>query len=630
MKLSLADRYENGMTSGNEPVDAKPNPPHLALSLRRSVIGSLRSVSPFNNHNSNNNDQINYVPRSTPDLGDVESFASQNARQPTTGFFKRSVATSPTPDGTLSRLSSFKLSRSQEEPFPKFAEFERDIDLVATAQGRTPDTVDEVFKRLLPIQSATEDNTHPLFQLPANIRRRIYGFCFPYDARKITLSPSFATKAVFHEEYFASPWDIIDSVEGGLQSFSLLRSELMAYFWTEYHFHVTLNEFSGPKFSPLSHVWLLQHLRIVQRITVEVDFTKFGCSQMKDAKKFGYNLSKTRKLLNAIVCGLSQRPAKSSVAELHLMCRRYAGFRPLHDTWVESTKERYCPKDVLNLCDSLVHLRGILHQCRISGFPDAYAKELLNSIFRYGIIAPEYTIPEDDAWPSARPPTLLLSEPPTSEPPTPASLVSMEFGQLKLQHSRSFVEEMEDEMSWYSTSPKSSNYALSPRFDTPTPAKPDDGHKTPLAEHVEAYQALLPERVLSEPSTLDAPTTPEPSVNTIACVVPVDTKPVQTALIVATLLPRTPAPKSRIPRAFTEPSPRTPNKMNELNERDPAFIRTVNAMRSLDGTNARRHTMIASPKTPKSVGSVGTGKSTPMTKRKYMSFVNRLRGCVDG
>ena len=304
--------------------------------------------------------------------------------------------------------------------------------------------------------------------------------------------------------------------------------------------------------------------------------------------------------------------------------------------------DRYCPNDVLNLCDSLIHLRGILQQCRVSGFPEAYSKELLNSMFRYGIIPPEYTIAEDDAWPipPSRRPTLLLSEPRTSEPPTPASMVSLEFGQLKLQHSRSFVEEMEDEMSWYSTSPKSSNYALSPRLDTPTPAKlqkQDDASKSLLEDHVQAYKALVPEMIISEPSVFDEPapsaspssnaslTTPEnaePSVTKVELNLSVTTA--------ATFLPRTPISKSRIPRAFTEPSPRTPNKMNELNEQDPAFIRTVTAMRSLDSANARRHTMIASPKTPRSAGSAGTGKSTPVSKRRYMSFVNRLRGCVDG
>lgn len=320
--------------------------------------------------------------------------------------------------------------------------------------------------------------------------------------------------------------------------------------------------------------------------------------------------------------------------------------------------DRYCPNDILNLCDSLIHLRGILQQCRVSGFPEAYSKELLNSIFRYGIIPPDYIIAEDDAWPflPSRRPTLLLSEPRTSEPPTPTSMVSMEFGQLKLQHSRSFVEEMEDEMSWYLISPKSSNYALSPRLDTPTPAKlqkPDDGSKSPLKDHVQTYKALLPEMIISEPSIFDTtapsaspatpatllpPAAPDASPSSITSVTTpgnadisvTKAEPGLSVTTTVTLLPRTPISKSQIPRAFTEPSPRTPNKMNELNEQDPAFIRTVNAMRSLDSANTRRHTMIASPKTPRNAGSAGTGKSTPMSKRRYMSFVNRLRGCVDG
>ncbi|KAH7413092.1 hypothetical protein BKA64DRAFT_344926 [Cadophora sp. MPI-SDFR-AT-0126] len=613
------------------------------MSLRRSVIGSLRSVSPF--HTQNNNDEhSNSVPRIARTTSDAESFTSHNALQPGSGPFKRPVAASSrTPESTVSRVSSFKIARPtpnpHSEPFPKFAEFERDVDLVASTQTITPATVDVVSGQLLQVSNSSDDALHSFFKLPASVRRRIYGFCFPFESRKITLSPSFATKAVFPEEYFASPWDIIEHVAGGMQSFSILRNDLMAYFWSEYRFHVTLTEFSGPKFSPLSHVWLKQYLGMIQRITIEVDFTKFGCSQWKDAKKFGYNLDKTRSLLNEIVCGMGQRPPKSSIAELHLMCRRYAGFRPQSDTWVESTKDRYCPNDVLDLCDSLIHLRGFLQQCRVSGFPEVYSKELLNSIFRYGILPPEYITPDDDAWPlpPSRRPTLLLSEPKTSQPPTPASLVSMEFGQLKLQHSRSFVEEMEDEMSWYSTSPKSSNYALTPQLDTPVPAKsekPDDGSEIQLTEHVKTYQALLPEMVVSEPvskpSVFDTPETPKQSPVPIpGLITPARADLKLTGTTKVTLLPRTPVPKSRIPRAFTEPSPRTPNKMNELNEQDPAFIRTVNAMRSLDSANARRHTMIASPKTPKSAGSTGTRKSPPMTKRRYMSFVNRLRGCVD-
>ena len=311
------------------------------MSLRRSVIGSPRSVSPFHTQN-NNNEQNNSVPRPTRTISDADSFTSQKTSQPGSGLFKRSVVASPASESTVSRVNSFRIARptpnTPSEPFPKFAEFERDIDLIAVAQTTALATPDDVFPQLLQVSDASDDTIHALFKLPASVRRRIYGFCFPFEPRKITLSPSFATKAVFPEEYFASPWDIIDIVAGGMQSFSMLRNDLMAYFWTEYHFHVTITEFSGPKFSPLSHIWLKRYLGIVQHITIEIDFTKFGCSQLKDAKKFGYNFDKTRGLLNEIVCGLGQRPAKSSIAELHLMCRRYAGFRPQSDSWVESTK----------------------------------------------------------------------------------------------------------------------------------------------------------------------------------------------------------------------------------------------------------------------------------------------------
>ncbi|KAL2061265.1 hypothetical protein VTL71DRAFT_7538 [Oculimacula yallundae] len=706
------------------------------VSLRRSVIGSLRSVSPF--INSNNSDHSNSIPRTTPTLGDVESTAIQNGRSV---LLKRSVTTSPTPESTLSRMSSIRQVSSRQEPFPKFADYERDIELVATMSSRTLDARDVVFERLLQIHPAIRETTHILFQLPANIRRRIYGFCFPYEERKVTLSPSFATKAVFPEEFFASPWDVLDAVTGGLQSSSMLRKELIVYFWTEYQFHVTLNEFSGPKFSPLSHVWLLQYTSIIQRITIEVDFTKFGCSQLEDAKKYGYKLSKTKQLLDSII---------------HLMCRRYSGYRDSNDNIVDSSKDRYCPNSVLSLCDSLIHLRGMLYQCRVSGFPEVYSNDLLDSLFRYENVAPTREVPEDNAWPFV-PPVLMLPELPIpqqriEEPPTPVSLVSMEYGQLILQQSRSLLEEMEDEMSWYSTSPKSFNYALSPRFDDHNiqakveetitspqsssyvwspfspdtviltkeekvnisphsssyalsplfhdiliPSKEEDLSTSPqsssdvlnslfngpanlskeviantctssLSTRTRADETLFPEMafpdivvaesaafevpetpalpapmipecitpaapVLAQPARSEAvalPRTPEPaSSSTPESTTPAGSTSFQPGKIGAILLPRTPASKSRIPRALTAPSPSTPNKMNQLNEQDPAFIRTVNAMRSLDGAHTLRQTMIASPKTPIDAGSTGSGSKTPMTKRKYMSFVNRLRGWHD-
>lgn len=214
-------------------------------------------------------------------------------------------------------------------------DFDREIDLAGEKVGLESD-VDKNFTQLLSRKCKATDG-HTLFALPSSVKRRIYALCFPEETRKITLSPSFATEAVFPEDYFANPWDVLDSVAGGLEASSQLRNELMAYFWTAYHFHITLSEFSGPKLSPLSHIWLMRHLDAIQKLTIEVDFTRFGCSQLKAAKKFGYNLSKTTLLFARIVHELGARPAGSSISQVHLMCRRYAGVRPSDHTRIKKT-----------------------------------------------------------------------------------------------------------------------------------------------------------------------------------------------------------------------------------------------------------------------------------------------------
>ena len=71
------------------------------------------------------------------------------------------------------------------------------------------------------------------------------------------------------------------------------------------------------------------YLRIVQKLTVEVDLTRFGGSQLTDAPKFGYDdVDKMEKLFKAIVDGILERQHGLKMAEFNLMCRRYTGFRP--------------------------------------------------------------------------------------------------------------------------------------------------------------------------------------------------------------------------------------------------------------------------------------------------------------
>jgi hypothetical protein len=235
---------------------------------------------------------------------------------------------------TDSRQSGRDTPASQKEPptlktIPEYErgpapDLDRSIDLFIVSNK--PIEEEPILERLLLNHNTVQGP--PLFNLPVNVRRKVYDFCFPNEPRKISLSPRFATKAVFPDDYFSSPWDLLEPVFGGLHAFRELRRELMIYFWTEYHFHVTLSPFSGPKFSPLSLIWLTRYLEIVQHLTVEVDLTRFGFSALKVAPQYGYDMHKTENLVVSIVKGLKNRRGKHNMAEFNIMCRRYAGFRP--------------------------------------------------------------------------------------------------------------------------------------------------------------------------------------------------------------------------------------------------------------------------------------------------------------
>ena len=259
------------------------------MSLRRSIIGSLKSASR----------------KSTLTIVAEPSNRSDSCTPTTPRIFLNSV--------------------KEEHPTPT-PDLDREVDLLII--GSEPIDKAVIFEELLgDLPGASRD--HPLFKLPTFIRRKTYGYCFPEEEKRVNLSPKFAIKAVFKEEHFASPWDILEPVAGGLRAFRSIRYELMTYFWTEYNFHVTLTMFTGPRFSPLSHVWLPQYLDIIQHLTIETDLTRFGGSAMKMAPKFGYNLEKLETMLIDIVKGLIKRRGRSTMAEFNLMCRRYAGFRPL-------------------------------------------------------------------------------------------------------------------------------------------------------------------------------------------------------------------------------------------------------------------------------------------------------------
>ena len=91
-------------------------------------------------------------------------------------------------------------------------------------------------------------------------------------------------------------------------------------------------------------------------------------------------------------------------------------------------------------------------------------------------------------------------------------------------------------------------------------------------------------------------------------------------------------------------TPQSPNAMNRRNEQDPAFLRTLDALRSLDNSEkpkvvrkSRTQSMIPSPirKQEAEVGERSQVSFAPQqrsegTVRKYLSFVKRLRGVECG
>ena len=273
--------------------------------------------------------------------------------------FLKNFRKKPAESGNLS--PSPRLLKLHEElwqgPPPEFA---RDIDIEFCLETIN---LEIMFQQIVPIPNSVIIKPYITaseffyVEAPAEVRSKICSYCFPCEPRKITLSPYFFLKAVFSEAYHASPWDVLEHVLGGLHAFRALRLDLMGYFWTFCRFHITLNMFSGPMFSPLSHFWLPDYLGIIQDLTIELDFTKFGGSSSRYAENYGYDCRKIAKMLKDIIFGISRRGGDLPMARyvhlgrisystcygycpsaavqcmltsgfrLHLLCRRYNGRR---------------------------------------------------------------------------------------------------------------------------------------------------------------------------------------------------------------------------------------------------------------------------------------------------------------
>jgi len=296
----------------------------------------------------------------------------------------------------------------------------------------------------------------------------------------------------------------------------------------------------------------------------------------------------------------------------------------------------------------MCELRGILQRCRISGFTLDYTKTMLSAVFADGDQEPELTIPNDCAWPPVPPPDTDSIYYYSSLNATSAEPGSF-FG-LRLHHSRSFAETFEEEIdNRYSTY---SNY-------TATSGNESSESGRTLTDHVRQFPPGR-ERTISNSSTHgpSANSSLDPSTPRFQHLQPGEIMVTRTFEI--TSRTRTPSPK----RCST---PKSPNTLNQMNERDPAFVRTLNAIKSQSVIEANEQdpafirivkamrsnsqtdtppvasdtrplslvvpsnvAMIESP-AQRSASSMSPrpNDTTGIVRRKYLSFMDRLRGLAE-
>jgi len=267
----------------------------------------------------------------------------------------------------------------------------------------------------------------------------------------------------------------------------------------------------------------------------------------------------------------------------------------------------------------MLDFRGTLQKCRISGFPLQYAKLLLSTIFGEGDAKPEYITPNDYPWPPLPPSPVCPSYGPSL---IAASMSPMDFS-LTLCRSRSFAQDFEDEIAKYEASIYS-NYTTAPADETLVNEDADAAFGETAADDFRTNETLLLN--IKSPEMVDGGTPVRCSPNDVAT--PRSYHPICDEFL------RTPSdcltPTSSLP--FNMPN--SPNAMNQMNEQDPAFLRTLNALRRHDDNQggARSQSVMATTTSKVEESQKADRSHTRFInhslggKKRYFSFISKLRG----
>jgi len=321
----------------------------------------------------------------------------------------------------------------------------------------------------------------------------------------------------------------------------------------------------------------------------------------------------------------------------------------------------------MDLYNTLSSLRGIVQCSRVSGFTLQYSEMLLCAMFADGNNKPNYIVPEKRPWPVFRTPKVpsspggypwtplpegpsVFSTPRTSYSPgeypwasLPDQSPTSRFSELpypsqfdlKLNKSPSFAQELTQDTLKHeasvspacTTAPGKETLVNYNRSRTPR-------NRAPTASHVSRFQNRMPSISETGPS-LDEESVFQKSVKE---------NPMPRTRFGDSGLSRTVTHERNItppPRkdARCSTPPKSPNTMNRLNEQDPAFRRTLDALHSVD-KQSRDPSKIAGPDSVTSSHKLSkeakaadrcqtSSEERPKfdnPSRKYSSFFSRLKG----
>ena len=335
----------------------------------------------------------------------------------------------------------------------------------------------------------------------------------------------------------------------------------------------------------------------------------------------------------------------------------------------------YCPNESLYFCDSVKKLRGLLKKARVSGFTKEYALKLFRTIFDEDDYGLSLTPGKESAWPpvfvetpSFKPNQLLLElmSPCIYEPLsyTPACSLSENVKHEMYKYESSVQSE---EMQTAGTSitagthiPKSMTAsalakALQNCQECVTAiANPNDlrwsgpqlqdlvansGELTPMSTVAPIHRYATPEPLESR-KTNESQSRCQFSNNDIGgnLLTPTSSNDLETYSLQSLNQSRKSHLAATLPLTALAPTPQSPNAMNRRNEQDPAFIRTMDALRLLvDGrkpnviTKGRAMSLISPPAGRQEIEvgvraqtSLGKHPQSESTVQRYLTFLKRL------